>query len=448
MGNIYDDGKVYDENNNHIGYRTPNGEIINKEYEPIGWEDVKGLSAQNMFVPAGTFGNGNAYGIGNKPSSLGPGGGYGAGERYDPNKAAALANLQATRRSGMAVGSISSNVSPSTFTGYEEDGWPDMGEKTLSSWRVDMSQMILEDKPIPAVLARSVYASDGLGSGIPVTAIVERNVYAEEGRNIVIPAGSRVIGEIGGESSGSSGGNSGGAVKIDISWKRLIRPDGSQFKIDGSQTADAQGRAGAIGYLDEQLLKKYTAPMLITAMESATAYLMASGNGTSEGNGYSTTSSKSQAATDARQNFLDQMDEIFKEIINKKADIQAVTYVPAGTRIIIFPKVDLWLNNPDRAKKNKSETTGKDELKGLAMKNPENFEAPSSVSTNEDYDENIRPTGGNRSSSSKKNNNNSRASRRQQQLRAEQQQRMQQGQGPAEIQQIETSTDDDIPSLL
>ena len=83
------------------------------------------------------------------------------------------------------------------------------------------------------------------------------------------------------------------------------------------------------------------------------------------------------------------------------------------------------------------------------MKNPENFEAPSSVSTNDDYDENIRPTGGNRSSSSKKNNNNSsRASRRQQQLRAEQQQRMQQGQGPAEIQQIETSTDDDIPSLL
>lgn len=447
LGNIYDDGKVYDENNNHIGYRTPNGEIINKEYEPIGWEDVKGLSAQNMFVPAGTFGNGNAYGIGNKPSSLGPGGGYGAGERYDPNKAAALANLQATRRSGMAVGSISSNVSPSTFTGYEEDGWPDMGEKTLSSWRVDMSEMILEDKPIPAVLARSVYASDGLGSGIPVTAIVERNVYAEEGRNIVIPAGSRVIGEVGGESSGSSGGNSGGAVKIDISWKRLIRPDGSQFKIDGSQTADAQGRAGAIGYLDEQLLKKYTAPMLITAMESATAYLMASGNGTSEGNGYSTTSSKSQAASDARQNFLDQMDEIFKEIIEKKADIQAVTYVPAGTRIIIFPKVDLWLNNPDRAKKNKSETAGNDELKGLAMKNPENFKASGSVSTNEDYDENIRPTGGNKSSSSKK-NNNSRASRRQQQLRAEQQQRMQQGQGPAEIQQIETSTDDDIPSLL
>lgn len=309
-----------------------------------------------------------------------------------------------------------------------------------------MSQMILEDKPIPAVLARSVYASDGLGSGIPVTAIVERNVYAEEGRNIVIPAGSRVIGELGGETSGTTGGNSGGAVKIDITWRRLIRPDGSQFTINGSQTADAQGRAGAIGYLDEQLLKKYTAPMLITAMESATAYMMASGDGTSNGNGYSTTSSKSEAASDARQNFLDQMDDIFKEIINKKADIQAVTYVPAGTRIIIFPKVDLWLNNPDRAKKNTSNKDDFDKSGGLTMRDPKIDSAPSAGSSNDDYDENIRPTGGNRSSNS--NNSNSGASRRQQQLRAQQQQRLQEGQGPAEIQQNETSTDDDIPSLL
>ena len=86
--------------------------------------------------------------------------------------------------------------------------------------------MILEDKGIPAVLARSIYASDGLSSGIPVTAIVERNVYAEEGRNVLIPAGSRVIGKAG--SSSNIGGNSGSAVKIGIEWTRLIRPDGSQ----------------------------------------------------------------------------------------------------------------------------------------------------------------------------------------------------------------------------
>ena len=63
-----------------------------------------------------------------------------------------------------------------------------------------MSEMILQDKPIPAVLARSVYGADsgGFSNNIPVTAIVERNVYSEEGRNIIIPAGlmSRIVSEI------------------------------------------------------------------------------------------------------------------------------------------------------------------------------------------------------------------------------------------------------------
>ena len=220
-----------------------------------------------MFVPANAFGKGNAYGIGSQPSNLGPGGGYGQGERYDPVREQALAQLQARRRGDIAVGKIESGISMSTFTGYEEDGWPGV-RRNISSWRVDMSQMILEDKPIPAVLARSVYASDGFSDNIPITAIVERNIYAEEGRNIIIPAGSRVIGRLGG---GATGGNSGGAVKIGISWKRLIRPDGSQFIFSNANTADAQGRAGAIGYLDEQLLKRYAMPLLSTALESGIA---------------------------------------------------------------------------------------------------------------------------------------------------------------------------------
>lgn len=57
-----------------------------------------------------------------------------------------------------------------------------------------MSEMILADKPIPAVIARSIDSTHPT----PITAFVERNVYAEEGRNVLIPAGSRVIGSLGG----------------------------------------------------------------------------------------------------------------------------------------------------------------------------------------------------------------------------------------------------------
>lgn len=392
IGNIYDDDKVYDDDGELKGFRTPDGVIVDTHYNPIGVEELKHTSAENMFVPAGTFGSGNAYGIGDQPSNLGPGGGYGQGERYDPIRAKALASAQNARRSGISIGNIETSVSVSNFTGYEEDGWPGFGQN-ISSWRVDMSQMILEDKPIPAVLSRSIYASDGLGDNIPVTAIVERNIYAEEGRNIVIPAGTRVIGSMAGSSS--SGGNSGGAVKIGITWKRMIRPDGSQFTLGSAQTADAQGRAGAIGYLDEQLLKKYTTPMLTSMLESATAYLIAAGEGsTTSESGSTSESSKSQAASDARENFIEQMDNIFSEILQKKANIQSVTYIPAGTRIIIFPNEDLWLNDEKRNQKNNTAgSTGSSNDEGLTESHPEKF-----GSTNVTYDgntnANVTPSGG------------------------------------------------------
>ena len=390
IGNIYDDNSVKNEQGSQIGFRTPDGMVVDMSYNPIGIEEVKNASAGEMFVPADAFGSGNAYGIGNKPSNLGPGGGYGQGERYDPARAAVLSGFQANRRRNVSVGNVKSNINVSNFTGYEEDGWPSQ-DRGISTWRVDMSEMILEDKAIPAVLARSVYASEGFSENIPITAIVERNIYAEEGRNIIIPAGSRVIGALAGD---SSGGNSGGAVKIGISWKRLIRPDGSQFLFSNAQTADAQGRSGAIGYLDEQLLKRYSMPVLTSLLQSGMAFVMAAGGGSkTTSNGDTTTSSFSDAAQDARQNFLEQMNDIFAEILERKANIRAVTYVPAGTRIIIFPNQDLWLNSIKRSTGQKEDGKEIDGEQGLTTDHPEGH-GDGSVAVRGNYRENVRPVSG------------------------------------------------------
>lgn len=400
LGSIYEDNSVLDENGVQIGIRTPNGLVVDMDYEPIGIEEVKHVPAGEMFIPENAFGNGNPYGIGTQPSNLGPGGGSGPGERYDPQRARVLSQLQATRRQNMGLEGgvkMENKVKVSSFTGYEEDNWPKGADREVSSWRVDMSEMILEDKPIPAVLARSVYAGEGFSEGVPVTAIVERNVYAEEGRNIIIPAGSRVIGSLGGDNDEGSGGNSGGAVKIGIEWKRLIRPDGSQFLIGGSQTADAQGRAGAIGYLDEQLLKRYSLPLLTSMLQNATAYVMASGKGSTTTDTSSTTDARSQAANQARENFIQQMDRIFNEILQRKANIKAITYVPAGTRIIIFPNKDLWLNSQsrDKAKQEESESGNGGNGGGLVSENPDPEGAGGgSVTYSGNYQENVRPVSG------------------------------------------------------
>ena len=135
------------------------------------------------------------------------------------------------------------------------------------------------------------------------------------------------------------------SAKVQITWERLIRPDGSLFVFSGV-TGDAQGRGGALGYLDQQLFKKYTLPIMTTALTSYTSYMMADSD--NNDNSSVNETPKQQAANDARQNFLNQMNQVFEEILADKTNIKPLTYVPAGTRIIVYPNVDLWMRTRER----------------------------------------------------------------------------------------------------
>lgn len=333
LGDIMEDKTVVDKNGRTVGYLMPDGLVIDDDGSLIGVEETKKPDNSGMFVPAGTFGDGGAYGTGaGSPGNLGPGGGYGPGERYDPARQAALDAAMQQRRKNITVGKISNGVRKEAFDGMQKD-WSEQGiSKVISSWRVNMSEMILSDKPIPAVIARAIDSNNPA----PITAYVERNVYAEEGRNVIIPAGSRLIGTLGSVTASTEATSE--SARVQISWERLIRPDGSLFVFQGL-TADAQGRAGALGYVDQQLFKKYTLPVLTTSLTSATSYFM-SPNSDSSGD---SESPRQQAANDARQNFINEMNNIFDEILRDKSNIKPMTYIPAGTRIIVFPNTDLWL---------------------------------------------------------------------------------------------------------
>ena len=300
-------------------------------------------------------------------TNVGPGGGIGPGGRYNPQRAAILQQLYNERRKSLS-GKVINAHNAKSFTGWDND-WGSIGfgknDENMSTLRVDMSKMITADKPIPAVLARSVIS---LGEA-PVTAIVERNIYGDVGRNVIIPAGSRVIGGVvENDKTSRFDGNSGG-VKMEISWERIIRPDGIAFDIKSATTGDAEGRGGgALGYVDEQLLKKYTVPLLGTVATSALAYLMAANN---DATGEVETS-KQQAAADARQSFLERMDTILNDIIDKKQEIEAVTYIPAGTRIIIYPMHDLWLRTIDDIKDHNNNDYKEGESEDVLVGNVEN----------------------------------------------------------------------------
>ncbi|MDD4556158.1 MAG: TrbI/VirB10 family protein [Alphaproteobacteria bacterium] len=337
LGRIGDDGQVTDDSGKVLGRKMPDGLIIDDGGNLIGLEETAQPDTNGIFIPTGTFGQGSAYGVGaGAGGNLGPGGGYGPGERYDPQRSAALNEAQNQRRQNISVGKISTSVKTSNFDGMQKN-WDEQGiQKAISSWRVDLSEMILSDKPIPAVIARSIDSNNPT----PVTAYVERNVYSEVGRNIIIPAGSRVMGTLGGLTATTE--DTSQSAKVSITWERLIRPDGSIFVFQGL-TGDAQGRGGALGYLDQQLFKKYTLPVMTTMLSSGLTYMMAT-----DDSGSNVESSRQQAANDARQNFENSMNSIFQQILQDKTNIRPLTYVPAGTRIIIYPNVDLWLRTPER----------------------------------------------------------------------------------------------------
>lgn len=257
IGDVYSNNKVIDETGTVVGNMGENGEITDKEGNTVGSlqeqksEDTKNVNTRwwQQIASGATV---NPWDYRNEVTNVGPGGGIGPGGRYNPKRAAILSQLQEERRRTMTAAKVMPGYNAASYTGWQDD-WGI--NRAVSTLRVNMDNMITADKPIPAVLARSLIS---LGEA-PVTAIVERNVYGDSGRNVIIPAGSRVIGGLQTVDVESRFDNSSGGVKLEISWSRIIRPDGIAFLLDAgrTQTGDAQGRGGgALGYVDEQLVKK------------------------------------------------------------------------------------------------------------------------------------------------------------------------------------------------
>lgn len=210
--------------------------------------------------------------------------------------------------------------------------------KSISTWPVDMSHVILQGKAIPAVLARPI---DSRFPDSPALAIVDTNIYGEEGRNILIPAGSRLIGDYQGDQGADS------VAKIQITWNRLIRPDGSAFDLGGAASGDAMGRGGVAAYLDKELWNKYANPVLAN-MANSFIISVNTGNGQMTSNaqtGEKTTSEKAQGREEIRQSWIDLSEEILDQMIADAEKMPPVLYVPSGTRFVVFVKEDLWLRS-------------------------------------------------------------------------------------------------------
>ena len=112
-----------------------------------------------------------------------------------------------------------------------------------------------------------------LNSDLPgyVRAVISRDVKSFDGSNLLIPRGSRVIGEY-------KSGLAVGQTRAFILWTRLIRPDGVSIAL-ASPATDASGSNGVSGKVDTHFGKRFGAAILLS-MISAGGQAIGGGGGT------------------------------------------------------------------------------------------------------------------------------------------------------------------------
>jgi type IV secretion system protein VirB10 len=108
---------------------------------------------------------------------------------------------------------------------------------------------------IPAVLETAL---DSTRPGL-ARAIVSRNIRGFDGTRILVPRGSRLIGEYGTQIE--SGQN-----RLLVNWIRLIRPDGATVAI-GSPAADTMGRGGIRASVNTHFFERFAGAILQSALD-------------------------------------------------------------------------------------------------------------------------------------------------------------------------------------
>lgn len=130
----------------------------------------------------------------------------------------------------------------------------------------DPARTVVQGTMIPAVLETA------LNSDLPgyARAMVSRDVKGFDGSGVVIPRGSRLIGQY---KSGLASGQS----RAFVVWTRLIRPDGVSIAL-GSPVMDESGQTGLSGKVDRHFLQRFGGAMLLSVVSALPSALIGGGS--------------------------------------------------------------------------------------------------------------------------------------------------------------------------
>lgn len=183
-----------------------------------------------------------------------------------------------------------------------------------------------------------------LQSDLPgmVRAVVTENVWSFDGRRVLIPAGSRLVGEY-------KSGIAQGQTRVFVVWTRMLRSDGVSVQL-GSNGTDDLGRAGNAGFVDNHYMERFGSAILLSIVGGAAQFLSAYGQNTNNtsGNGSIITTTDPvtgvvmqtqtgvnqlnlQARQIAAQNVSQTLTNIAQEALRNSINIPPTIYLDQGT---------------------------------------------------------------------------------------------------------------------
>ena len=125
------------------------------------------------------------------------------------------------------------------------------------------------DQVIPQGTIITGVLETAINSDLPglVRAVVSRDVRGFDGTRVLIPRGSRLIGQY-------SNGVALGQSRAFVIWTRLLRSDGVSVQL-GSAATDPLGQAGLTGKVNSHFLRRFGAAALLSVITSGLDYLVA-----------------------------------------------------------------------------------------------------------------------------------------------------------------------------
>jgi type IV secretory pathway VirB10-like protein len=194
---------------------------------------------------------------------------------------------------------------------------------------------------VPALLI------NGINSDIPgqIVAQVSQNVFdTATGKSLLIPQGSRLIGDYGGAISG--------VPRIRIDFKRLILPDTSSKDLPLMPGGDQGGYAGITGDVNNHYAATFgtTAVMALIGAAQAVGTMAAFGNNTTSGpyGSYQQPNQWATASQTAGQGATIQFSNLGTEMARRGLNRPPTIVIPPGALINVIITADLQMPGPYR----------------------------------------------------------------------------------------------------